>query len=68
MNAVITETLRVDTNHAVHIIDSRLIPGEEVEVIVRPVSKRSFLQTAQAIELNTPTDYSTSYEDKLRSS
>jgi hypothetical protein len=68
MNAVITERLRVDAHHAVHIIDPRLVPGEEVEVIVRPAQKtgRSFLKTALAMNLDLPADYSVTYEDHIR--
>ena len=69
MNAnVITERTRVDVHHAVHVIDSRLIPGEEVEVIVRPAQKTgsSFLKTALSMNLDLPADYSVTYEDHVR--
>ena len=69
MNAnVITERTRVDVHHAVHVIDSRLIPGEEVEVIVRPAQKTgsSFLKTALSMNLDLPADYSVTYEDPIR--
>jgi hypothetical protein len=68
MNAVITERLRVDAHHAVHIVDPRLVPGEEVEVIVRPAQKAgsSFLKTALAMNLDLPADYSVTYEDHIR--
>ena len=35
MNAVITERIFVDAQHGIRIVDDRLVPGEEVEVIVR---------------------------------
>jgi hypothetical protein len=66
--AVITEKIRVDAHHAVHIVDARLVPGEEVEVIVRPAQKagKGFLKTALGMDLDLPADYSVSYEDHLR--
>lgn len=68
MNAVITERLRVDAHHAVHLVDARLVPGEEVEVIVRPAHKKGsgFLTTALGLNLDLPADYSVSYEDHIR--
>jgi hypothetical protein len=70
MNAVITERMRVDAHHAVHIVDARLVPGEEVEVevIVRPAQKagKSFLKTALGMNLDLPADYSVSYEEHIR--
>ena len=68
MNAVITETIRVDEEHAIRISDVRLVPGEEVEVIVRPAQKsaRTFLQTGLAMNLDLPADYSVSYEDHIK--
>jgi hypothetical protein len=65
--AVITERIRVDAHHAVHIVDTRLVPGEEVEVIVRPTQKTpSFLKTALSMNLDLPADYSVTYEDRIR--
>lgn len=66
--AVITGRIRVDAHHAVHIIDPRLVPGEEVEVIVRPAQKpaNGFLKTALGMNLDLPADYSVTYEDNLR--
>ena len=68
MNAVITETIRVDDEHAIRIADVRLVPGEEVEVIVRPAqtSAKGFLQTALAMNLDLPADYSVTYEDHIK--
>lgn len=69
MNAtVITERIRVDAHHAVHIVDTRLVPGEEVEVIVRPTQKTGsgFLKTALSMNLDLPADYSVTYEDPIR--
>jgi hypothetical protein len=68
MNAVITETIRVDNQHAIRIMDNRLVPGEEVEVIVRPAQRvrKSFLETALSLNLDLPADYSVTYEDQLK--
>jgi hypothetical protein len=68
MNTVITERIRVDAHHAVHLVDLRLVPGEEVEVLVRPAQKttKGFLQTALSLNLDTPPDYSVAYEDVIR--
>jgi hypothetical protein len=66
MNAVITERIRVDAHHAISMVDLRLIPGEEVEVVVRSAQKTGFLHTAQAMQLDTPSDYSVRYEDQIR--
>jgi hypothetical protein len=68
MNTVITEKLRADDQHGIHITDVSLIPGEEVEVIVRPAQKqpKGFLQTALSMNLDLPADYSVAYEQQLR--
>ena len=71
MNAVITETIRVDAHHAVHLVDVRLVPGEEVEVVVRAAhsphkSTDGFLKTALSMNLDLPADYSVTYEDQIR--
>ncbi len=68
MNTVITEKIRVDDQHGIRITDMRLIPGEEVEVIVRPAQKqpKGFLQTALSMNLDLPADYSVTYEQQLR--
>lgn len=67
MNAVITEKILVDDQHSIRLVDDRLVPGEEVEVIVRPAQKipKSFLQTALAMNLDLPEDYSVTYEDVI---
>ncbi len=68
MNTVITEKIRVDDQHGIRITDMSLIPGEEVEVIVRPAQKqpKGFLQTALSMNLDLPADYSVTYEQQLR--
>jgi hypothetical protein len=69
--AVITERIRVDAHHAVHIIDARLVPGEEVEVIVRPAQAAdatvpSLLDLASKMRIDAPADYSVNFEQVLR--
>ena len=71
MNAVITERLRVDAHHAVHIIDARLVPGEEVEVVVRPAQAAndvvpSLWDLASTMRIDAPADYSVNFEQALR--
>ena len=67
MKAVIVEKTRVDDHHGINIVDARLVPGEEVEVVIRTVHKMSFLNTARAMNIDTPGDFSVKYEELLRS-
>ena len=71
MNAVITERIRVDAHHAVHLVDARLVPGEEVEVIVRPAQAAntavpSLWELAATMRIDAPADYSVNFEQVLR--
>ena len=68
MNLVIRERVKVDLHGAVTVTDSRLHPGDEVEVIVRPIDRpaSSFLKAARMVSIDAPSDYSTSFEDVLR--
>jgi hypothetical protein len=69
MDTVIAQRIRVDANHGIRIMDMRLTPGTEVEVIVRsptPKTNKSFLQTALAMNLDLPADYSVAYEQQLQ--
>ena len=71
MNAVITEKTRVDAHHAITIVDQRLVPGEEVEVIVRPAnaanaSTPSLWELAATLSVDAPADYSVNFEQVLR--
>ena len=66
MNAVIRERVTVDQRGAVVLVDARLQPGEEVEVTVRPLAKRtaaSFLNTARSVSIDAPENYSVAFED-----
>jgi hypothetical protein len=69
--AVITERIRVDAHHAVHIVDARLVPGEEVEVIVRPAQAvntvvPSLWDLASTMRIDAPADFSVNFEQVLR--
>ena len=71
MNAVITEKTRVDAHHAITIVDQRLVPGEEVEVIVRSsnaanASAPSLWELAATLSVDAPADYSVNFEQVLR--
>ena len=71
MNAVITEKTRVDARHAISIVDQRLVPGEEVEVTVRPAnaanpSTPSLWELAATLSIDAPADYSVNFEQVLR--
>lgn len=71
MNAVIKETLRVDARHAISITDPRLVPGEEVEVIVRTARAAntpipSLWELASTLSVDAPADYSVNFEQVLR--
>jgi hypothetical protein len=70
MNAVITEIIRVDDQHGIRIIDDRLVPGEEVEVIVRTASANqpvlSLSDIAATMCIDAPPDYSVNFEQVLR--
>ena len=70
MNAVITEKTRVDARHAISITDPRLVPGEEVEVIVRSTSAAntrspSLWELATTLSIDAPADYSVNFEQVL---
>ena len=71
MNAVITEKIRVDAHHAITLVDQRLVPGEEVEVIVRPANAAnsgtpSLWELAATLSVDAPADYSVNFEQVLR--
>ena len=71
MNAFIMERIRVDAHHAISIVDQRLVPGEEVEVIVRPAnaanaSTSSLWELAATLSVDAPADYSVNFEQVLR--
>ncbi len=61
----------VDNNHAITLQNLELNPGVRVEVIVLvenevdKKSSQSFLDAIAGIEIDTPPDYSTTFEDNL---
>lgn len=71
MNAVITEKVRVDAQHGISIIDPRLVPGEEVEVVVRSARAihtpiPGLWELASTLRIDAPADYSVNFEQVLR--
>ncbi len=71
MNAVINEKVRVDAQHGISIIDPRLVPGEEVEVVVRSAKASraltpSLWELSATLQIDAPADYSVNFEQVLR--
>ncbi len=71
MNAVIKERVRVDARHGVSIIDPRLVPGEEVEVVIRGAKAShapipGLWELASTLRIDAPADYSVNFEQVLR--
>lgn len=72
MNAIIQERKRVDARRSVAIVDDRLTPGEEVEVIVRSVAPAADAATptlwelAAQVSIDAPADYSVNFEQPMR--
>ena len=74
MNAVIHELVRVDAQHRVSLTDLRLLPGQEVELIIRPSQAspngahepNSLWQLSNVRKLDAPADYSVNFEQVLR--
>jgi hypothetical protein len=71
MGDLLAERFLIDASHGLHIVDAHLTPGQTVEVIIRMIDtpaqpKQSFLKTAQHLQMATPTDYSVSFEQALR--
>lgn len=61
----------VDNNHAITLQNLELNPGVLVEVIVLvetevdKKSSQSFLEAIAGVEIDTPPDYSTAFEDNI---
>ena len=70
MKAAIESRVRIDAAGALVFRDARLTPGEEVEIIVRPVAARSpaesFLATAQRVRIDAPSDFSERFDESLQ--
>ncbi len=69
----VRQQMVVDQNHAIHLQSSELKPGSRVEVIVlvenetrqskeKPVS---FLEGAQKLSIDAPSDFSATFEKNL---
>lgn len=71
MKSAIESRVRVDAAGALVFRDARLTPGEEVEIVVRPLpetaQKRSFLATAQHARIDAPADFSERFDENLHS-
>lgn len=74
MSAVIHELVRVDAQHRVSLTDLRLLPGEEVELIVRSSQAssnavsgpNSLWQLSETRTIDAPADYSVNFEQAHR--
>lgn len=71
MNAMIKEKVRVDARHGISIIDPRLVPGEEVEVVIRTAKATDapvpdLWELASTLRIDAPADYSVNFEQVLR--
>lgn len=73
MTLAVRQQMVVDQNHAIHLQSSELKPGSRVEVIVlvenearqtreKPVS---FLEGAQKLSIDAPSDFSVAFEKNL---
>lgn len=73
MALAVRQQMVVDQNHAVHLQSLELKPGSRVEVIVLVENEarqtgekpRSFLEGAQKLSIDTPPDFSTTFENNL---
>lgn len=70
MKSVIESRARVDARGALVFRDPRLVPGEEVEIIVRPLTEPtavvSFLQAARRVRIDAPGDFSERFDEPMK--
>lgn len=70
MSSALRQTVRVSADHSIVIHHPDWSPGEELEVLVRAKTALSpaysFLDVLKNASLETPEDYSTSYEQVLK--
>ena len=70
MSSALRQTVRVCADHSIVIHHPDWNPGEELEVLVRAKTSLSptysFLDVLKKASLETPEDYSTSYEQVLK--
>jgi|GEM_PF-3440508 len=69
MKAAIESRVRIDAAGALVFRDARLTPGEEVEIVVRPIAARSpavsFLATTQRARIDAPPDFSERFDEPI---
>lgn len=67
MKSAIESRVRVDARGVVMFQDVRLTPGEEVEIVVRPIQPSaetpSFLATAKRVRIDAPSDFSECFDE-----
>lgn len=68
MNSPVLKPVRVDAERRVAVSDVRLTPGEEVELVVRPVPRKvtaasagSLWELSSQISIDAPPDYSVNF-------
>lgn len=70
MPSALRQTVRVSADRSIVIRHADWNPGEELEVLVRAITALSpaysFLDVLKHASLDTPDDYSTSYEQVLK--
>ena len=70
MGSALRQTVKVGADHSIVVRNLEWNPGEELEVLVQPKSSSttpySFIDVASDLALDTPEDYSTSYEQVLK--
>jgi hypothetical protein len=69
MKSTIESRVRISANHSLVFHDPRLTPGEEVQIIVKPISEsvatQSFLATAKRNHIDAPADFSERFDEAL---
>jgi hypothetical protein len=67
MKSTIESRVRVDERGALVFRDARLTPGEEVDIIVRPINvaanTASFLTTMRRVKIEAASDFSERFDD-----
>lgn len=70
MTSALRQTVRVSSDHSIVVRHPGWNPGDEMEVLVRAKTAQnpaySFLDVLKHASLETPEDYSTSYERALK--
>ena len=70
MSSALRQTVRVSADHSIIVHHAAWCPGEELEILVRAKapqhSSYSFLDVLEDVALDTPADFSTSYEKIIK--